>query len=152
MRIACFILALSLCALAQSRPTSAQTKTPAPAAECPDFPAKLDTCSPHTCTFTHFFTSGKMERKIVGLRADTCSTVEQMPGTGRMECAFPPAMRKEAAQFYRLMAAADVNGSTVDTKTTTGPGGTKSTTTIDGKEVKNPLQQALETGVCKILP
>ena len=66
-------------------------------------------------------------------------------------------MRKAVAQYYRLVATGEnystaVNGgsSVCDTDGTCNETNTTYNFTIDGREVSNPLQDALDTGVCVI--
>ncbi len=147
MRFACLLFALSVSAQAQSG--SAPTNSPPP--ECLDYASKLDSCSPYTCTFTHPMTGDKLERKIIGLAGGKCVTIESMPGKHKMQCEYPPDMRKAVAAFFRETQAAEAAGKTIGGKVTMGGDGKpKSTTTVEGKPVVNPLQQAIEGGVCKI--
>jgi hypothetical protein len=145
MRIACLLLALTVSAHAQSG-SSALT-----APECPDYASKLDSCAPYTCTFAHPITGTRLERKIIGLAGGNCLTSEAMPGKRSMQCAFPPDTRKAVAKFFRDTQAADAAGKKIGGTLTTGAGGKlDATTTVDGKPVVNPLQQAMEAGMCKI--
>jgi hypothetical protein len=121
---------------------------PAPV-ECRDYASNLESCSPYTCTFTHPITGATLERTIVGLTAGICSTREAMPGKRMLRCEFPGEARKQVAAFFRQIEAAR-GGNVVGAMTATPGGTTTSTTTIDGRPVANPLQQALENGVCKI--
>ena len=146
MRVACLLFALSVSAYVQSGTAPTTSRSP----ECPDYAARLDSCSPYTCTFTHPMTGDKLERKIVGLVGGNCATVESMPGTHKMTCQFPPAMRKEAAAFFRAAQSAGADGQSITGTLKKKDGQLESTTTIGGTPVTNPLQRALEAGVCKI--
>ena len=105
-------------------------------AECPDFPQKLDDCSPYQCSFTHPITQEKIERKIVGPSEGKCIYVEQMPNQGRMECTYSDTMRKAVAKFFRDWQKDDTDGKSYE---------------IDGKKVANPGQEAMNVGECKVL-
>jgi DNA-binding protein YbaB len=124
-----------------------------PAKECADFVAKLETCTPYKCIFVHPFTGERMEKRIVEYRDGKCSYTEQMPNGGKMECAYADSMRKAVAKYQKDLEAATAAGKSVGTsvsvKATTG-GKAKTQYTIDGKEVENPLQEALKNGQCKI--
>jgi hypothetical protein len=147
MRAACLLLAFAASVHAQS----AAAPSTAPAAECHEYASKLDSCSPYTCTFTHPMTGGKLERKIIGLTAGNCATNEAMPGTHKMQCEFPPDMRKAVAAFFRETQAAEAAGATISGGVSAnGDGKSRSTTSVYGQPVVNPLQQALERGLCKI--
>jgi hypothetical protein len=147
MRYACVVLAVTASVHAQS-PAPASN---APAVECREYASKLDSCSPYTCTFKHPITGSTLERKIVGLTGGNCTTVESMPGTHKMQCEFPPEMRKAVAAFFRQTQATEAAGTTIGfTGKVDDHGKARSTTTVDGKPVVNPLPDALERGVCKI--
>ena len=147
MRAACLLLAFAASVHAQS----AAAPSTAPAAECREYASKLDSCSPYTCTFTHPMTGGKLERTIIGLTTGNCATIEAMPGTHKMQCEFPPDMRKAVAAFFRETQAAEAAGKTISGGASANGGGkSRSTTSVDGKPVVNPLQQAMERGICKI--
>jgi hypothetical protein len=119
---------------------------PAPPLECAEYPAKLESCSPYTCTFTHPFTGQPMQRRIVGLDGDRCAYVEQMPNGGSMECSYTASMRKDMADFVRLTYAAD----SVQGRMRTGSEGTTTSTAVDGQKVRNPLDEALRSGACRV--
>ena len=96
-------------------------------------------------------TGATLERKIIGPTGGTCTTVEAMPGKRQMQCDYPADMRKAVAVFFRQMQAAEAGGKTVGGALTGKADGTStSTTTIAGKPVVTPLQQALEDGICRI--
>jgi hypothetical protein len=143
MRIACLVLMLTAAAHAQS----AASKP----AECADYAAKLESCAPYACTFTHPITGAQLQRKIVGLIDGACVTSEAMPGKRTMQCALPPDMRKAVATFFRKTQAAETAGKVVGGSLTLGASGkAEATSTVDGQPVANPLQQALAAGACKI--
>jgi hypothetical protein len=147
LRAASFLFACSVAVQAQA---GAPPDQPSPV-ECRDYAAKLDSCSPYTCTFTHPITGATLERKIVGLTGATCTTIEAVPGNHTMQCEFPADVRKAVARFFRETQAAEAGGKTIAGRATTdGSGNVRSTTTIAGKPVANPLQEALERGMCKV--
>ncbi len=116
---------------------------------CEAFPDKLDSCEPFSCEFKHPFAKGElMERKVVGLINGKCQYTEEMPNNGRMDCEYSEDQRKVIAQHYRDTAVAESAGVSITTDPETGE--IKKTYTIDGKEVENPLQEALDTGICVI--
>jgi hypothetical protein len=148
MRFICVLFALGVSIQAQSGSTPAIAST----LECPAYASKLDSCSPYTCTFTHPMTGAKLERTIIGLTGEKCETREAMPGKLKLQCEYPPDVRRAVAGFFRDTQAAEAAGKTVGGKVSTDENGkAESTTTVDGKPVQNPLQHALEAGVCKIV-
>lgn len=135
-----FVLLLTAAAAADGAPP-----------ECPDYAAKLESCAPYTCSFTHPITGATLERRIIGLTGGICTTVEAMPGKRSMRCEFPADVRKAVAAFVRRSQAAEAGGKTIGGTLTVDSGGAAtSTSSIDGKPVANPLQQAMANGICKV--
>ena len=116
------------------------------AVDCTNYSSMLDPCTPYTCTYTHPMTGEQIEKKIIGQTGGKCLTVEQMPGGGRMECSYTVEMRKAVSQF--MASSAGKEGSVA--ATTSMDGKTKTTYTVDGKQVANPLQTSIENGQCKV--
>jgi hypothetical protein len=130
-------------------PSGAAPADDAAPVECAEYASKLESCSPYSCTFTHPMTGAELERKIIGLTGGICATVEAMPGGHTLRCEFPADVRKSVAAFFRKTQGAEAGK--IDGKITVDGGGrASSTTNIDGKPVANPLQQALESGICKV--
>ena len=127
------------------------TKTEDMAAElplsCEDFPDYLDLCTPYKCQFSHPFTGETMVKAVVGEKAGICIYVEEMPNAGQMNCRYNPELRTAIAQYYRDVAAARTTD--VDVQVTEDR--IRATYRIDGKEVENPLQEAMSNGQCEIL-
>ena len=117
--------------------------------DCADFLARLETCTPYKCTFVHPFTGQRMEKRIVEYKNKKCAYTEQMPNGGKMECAYTDSLRKAVAKYYSDLEAAQAAGKSTGETVHIAPGG-KTRYTIDGKEVENPLQTALDSGQCKI--
>ncbi|MAE13109.1 hypothetical protein CMO92_00960 [Candidatus Woesearchaeota archaeon] len=115
---------------------------------CIKFPDKLESCEPFSCEFDHPFTSDLMERQIVGLEDDKCKYSEEMPNNGRMDCEFTESLRKAMAKYHKDIAASE--SSRTDIKADLGSGDVETTYMIDGKQVQNPLQEALITKQCVI--
>ena len=115
---------------------------------CDVFPDKLDACEPFSCEFEHPFTGEMMEKEVIGLVNGKCQYTEEMPNNGRMDCEYTESMRKAAAQYYRDVAEAESVGTSVNADL--GSGDVETTYTIDGKEVENPLQEAMTNGQCTI--
>ena len=113
---------------------------------CDAFPDKLDACESFSCEFEHPFTGEMMEKEVVGLVNGKCQYTEEMPNNGRMDCEYSESLRKAVAQYYRDVASAE----SVGTSAKIGSEGTETTYTIDGQEVENPLQEAMDSGACTI--
>ena len=71
-----------------------------------------------------------------------------MPDDGKMECKYTENERKAVAQYYKDVATAESVGTSVNANL--GSGEQKTTYTINGKVVDNPLQEAMSSGVCVI--
>ncbi|MCK5475673.1 MAG: hypothetical protein KAI71_03780 [Candidatus Pacebacteria bacterium] len=112
------------------------------------FPDKLDLCEPFSYKFKHPFTGEMMERKIVGMVNDKCQYTEEMPNNGKMYCEYSEDMRKAIAQYHRDTTIAKSIGTSIEADL--GSEEIKITYTIDGKEVENPLQEALDNKQCVI--
>ena len=89
-----------------------------------------------------------MERKILGLVNGKCQDTVEMPNNGRMDCEYSESLRKAVAQYYKDAAAAESAG--ISVKADLGSGEVETKYTIDGKEVENPLQEAMDSGACTI--
>ena len=122
----------------------------APAKECGGFVASLDTCTPYKCIFVHPFTGERMERRIIEYKSGKCSYTEQMPKGGRMDCAYSDSLRKAISKYYKDVDAAAAAGKSVGSTVHMTTGKVETRYTIDGKEVSNPLQEALRIGQCKV--
>lgn len=112
---------------------------------CDALPDKLETCEIYKCQFIHPFTGEDMVKEIKGIEDGKCVYIEEMPNDGQMECGYTESMRNAVAQYYRDVAEAE----SVGTSVTIGSD-SEVTYTIDGKEVENPLQEAMNTGQCII--
>ena len=118
-------------------------------ANCDAFPDMLASCTKYRCQFIHPLTEEKMEKEVLGIINEKCNYVEQMPGDGKMECKYTESVRKTVAQYYKDIEEA--GSSTFENNINLGTGEQKTKYTIDGKEVENPIQEAIDTGICIIL-
>lgn len=138
--------------------TSTNTTTPQPSQQpatqtkpqSPEivFADKLSSCTPYKISFKHPFTGDMLEKEILGIVNGKCDYVEQMPNNGKMECKYTENERKAAGQYYKDVASAESVGTSVNANL--GSGETKTTYTIDGKVVDNPLHEFMNSGVCVI--
>ena len=111
------------------------------------FPDKLNSCTKYKTKFVHPLTGETLEKEILGIINGKCNYVEQMPNGGKMECKFTESIRIAAVKYYKDVAAAESAETSV---MNLGSGEQKTTSTIDGKVVENPLQEALNSGICVI--
>lgn len=112
------------------------------------FEDQLSSCTKYKTTFVHPFIKETLQKEILGLVAGKCDYVEQMPNGGKMECKYSESERKAVAQYYRDVAAAESVGTSLNADL--GSGKQKTMYTIDGKVVENPLQVAMDNGICVI--
>jgi hypothetical protein len=117
--------------------------------DCIDFPNMLEECSPYLCEFTHPFTGDLLVKEIIGEEDDVCMYYEEMPNDGEMVCEYPTILLVEVAQYYKDIMEAESFGMKSTTNLTGD--GSSVTYTINGKEVENPIQEALNDGICEIL-
>ena len=117
-------------------------------ADCDEFPENLKKCSAYSCTYKHPMGAMMgnpnlmMKKSIVGLENGKCRVNEQMPNNGKMVCLFDKQSRDDVANYWEtVMVAKSVksrgNGSKVSTR-------------VNGKKVKDPLMAALNNGTCKV--
>lgn len=138
-----------------SGPISTETVTPSEQTVKPTessnsevvFADKLSTCLAYKTTFRHLLTGETLEKEILGVVNGKCGYIEQMPNGGKMECKYTESQRKAVAQYYKDVAAAGSFGTSLNSSES---GGQQTTYTIDGKEVSNPLQEAMSNGTCVI--
>ena len=118
-------------------PIQSSTKTDS---SCDLLPAKLDSCTPYECQFTHPLSGEMLTKEINGFVEEKCNYIEQLLGNGRMECNFPEDARKSVAQYYKEVAYAESTGTAV-----------KENFTKDGLKLLTPEQKALADYQCNIL-
>ena len=109
---------------------------------------KLEKGEPYLTKFKHPFTGEMLEKKVVGIVDNKCLYVEEMPNGGKMECRYSPESRKAVAQYYRDLANSESYRTKARISLTDGKQKVKYT--INGKEVKNPLEECLKNGECII--
>ncbi len=136
-----------------SSATASPTATPTSEPKAVDssvlsFADQLSSCVKYKSQFIHPLTGQTMEKEVLGIIAGKCNYIEQMPNGGKMECKYTESERKAVAQYYKDLEAAESIGTSVNTDL--GSGSQKTTYTIDGKVVENPLQEAMNNGVCVI--
>lgn len=112
------------------------------------FADKLSSCTKYKTTFKHPLTGDILEKEILGIIGGKCNYIEQMPNGGKMECKFSESERMAVAQYYKDVA----NAESVETSISIDFGSKeqKTTYTINGKAVANPLQEAITSGACVI--
>jgi len=98
-----------------------------------------------------------MTRELKGMVDGKWTSIEQMPNGGKMVCKFSDERRKEMAQYYEYQAKAWAKGSIsfsakikFDSRSASG-NEAKTTTKIDGEEIRNILQEMTDSGECVVL-
>lgn len=110
------------------------------------FADHLESCAEYQDTFIHLLMAEDMNREILGFVDGTCHYFEQMPNDGEMNCEYDEDLRITVAQYYKDLAEAD----TYSVSFSINSEGATSTYTIDGVEVENPLQEALDSEACVV--
>lgn len=116
-------------------------------ANCDQLSDKLESCTAYRCQFIHSLTNDKLVKEIKGLANGKCSYVEQMPNNGKMECNYTELLRNAAAAYYRVLYNTGTYGTEIKDDLASNA---EFKYTIDGKEVTNPIQEALTNGQCAI--
>lgn len=130
---------INVITVAQGAPEPAITE------DCARYGDMLFSCTPHRCRFSNPLTNEYLVRSIIGLTEGRCVTLDEMPNRGKMECSFTDAMRAAASQYFKDIETA---GSIGMLAAITSGGRTGVNYTIDGKQVENPMQEALSQGQC----
>ena len=115
---------------------------------CDQFPDKLTACEAFTCQFIHPLMKETMQRSVVGLVDGKCEYQETMPNNGQMSCQYSTEVRSAVAQYYRDLANAE--SEEVRIQAGFGTSESKALYFINGKEVTNPVQTAMDNGSCQI--
>ena len=114
------------------------------------FAEKLSSCIKYKITFKHLLTKEILEKEILGIINGKCNYVEQTPNGGKMECKYSESERMAVAQLYKDMAEAVLSGKDWNIRVRLENGESKSTYTMNGKVIDNPLQEVMNNGSCVI--
>ena len=114
------------------------------------FADHLEKCTPFKSEFLHPFSGQKMQREIVGITDDKCLYTEEMPNNGKMTCRYEIEQLPVIAKYYRDVALAKSHSTSAKITSHGDKQEVKTTYTINGKEVKNPLQECMKNGTCVI--
>lgn len=102
-------------------------------------------CSPFKQKFNHAMTKEPLEREILGMKRGFCLFKEGMPNNGMLKCAYHKTYLSKISAYYKKVAGLK-NAASVKFSYD----GEKSVTIVDGEELSDPMQDALETGNCKV--
>ena len=114
------------------------------------FADNLEKCTPFKSEFTHPFNGQKMQREIVGITEGKCLYIEEMPNNGKMTCRYDIGQLPVIAKYYRDVALAKSYSTSAKITSHGDKQEAKITYTINGKEVKNPMQECMKNGTCVI--
>jgi len=141
------------------QPSSSQTlvyPTPTISAQTKQvlFANNLSTCTPSKLQFTHIQTGEIFEKEILGLIDDKCQYTEQMPNNELIECQFSDTDRLIIAQYFKDLTMADSYATEVSVDSTDIESEDQTQVeleyTINDKQVTNPLQEAIDSGICTV--
>ncbi len=112
--------------------------------------SKIKDCAAFVQPYVHPWTGEKLERRITGMKNEKCNYVVSMPKGGKMDCHFPPDRLNDMADYFQNSTRyknARIKSSThfVDGKPVT-----KNRYFIEGKEIRNPMQESLDSGECVV--
>jgi|GEM_PF-2550714 hypothetical protein len=110
--------------------------------DCADFITALNTCSEFSCTFEHPMTGDELEKRVLGYDEDLCVYEEEMPNNMMMTCNYPNSHLGAVAKYYEDLEEAESAGTSL-----TDEGALYF---INGEQVENPLQDAMDQGFCLI--
>lgn len=116
--------------------TSQNALIPSFSAPLAEIANKLNPCEKYKTTFTPIFDENNIE--ILGIREGKCGYVHEIKGGEKMECEFSESERIAVAQLFKDLANAK-DKEIID-----------SMIKIDGNEVDNPLQKAVNSGACVV--
>lgn len=114
------------------------------------FADNLEKCTPFKSEFTHPFNGQKMQREIVGITEGKCLYIEDMPNNGKMTCRYDIEQLPVITKYYRDVALAKSHSTSAKITSHGDKQEVKTTYTINGKEVKNPMQECMKNGTCVI--
>lgn len=112
------------------------------------FADNLNSCTVYKTSFKHPLTGETLKKEIMGIIGGKCVYREQMPNGGEMECNYAESERVAVAKYYKNLAAAESASTSLETNLTSGE--QKVAYTINGKDVENPLQEAINSKICVI--
>ncbi len=114
------------------------------------FADNLEKCTPFKSQFIHPFNGQNMQREIVGITEGKCLYIEEMPNNGQMTCRYDIEQLPVIAKYYRDVALAKSHTTSAKITSHEDKQEVKITYTINGKEVKNPMQECMKNGTCII--
>ena len=112
---------------------------------CGDYADRLEKCESFQCQYSNPIFGSTMTKQIIGIENDKCHTVEEMPNKGMVDCKYPMTKIKAIAQYLRNLSVAQ--SSHIKISVSFGDK-LKTKEEIDGKEVKDPLQESMSNGDC----
>lgn len=117
-----------------------------------NFANKLSSCTKYKITFKHPLTGDLLEKEILGIIDGKCNYVEQMPNGGKLECKYSENERVIVAQYYKDVYTAESTATetSISVSIDFASGKTNTEYTINGKVMDNPIQEAMNNGVCII--
>jgi hypothetical protein len=114
---------------------------------CLEYPDKLENCEIYACEYEHPLTGELMTKEILGIIDGNCKTVETMPNNGTLTCELNEEFRLAISKYYKDL----LNASNQSVSVQSNLGGNEEITyTLNGEEVINPSQEAMNQGHCVI--
>ena len=110
----------------------------------------IQDCTAIVQAYVHPWTGEKLERRITGMKNGTCNYVVTMPKGGKMDCRFPPGKLKDIADYFHNSTRYKNARVKSSTRFVEGKQVTKNRYFIEGKEIRNPMQESLDSGECVV--
>ncbi len=114
------------------------------------FADHLEKCIPFKSEFIHPFSGQTMQREIVGITNDECLYTEEMPNNGTITCRYILEQLAIIAKYYSDVALSESHSTSAEITINGAEQEVKTTYTINGKEVENPMQELLQNETCVI--
>ena len=124
----------------------AEPENPALRDNCVNLSKNLESCSAYKCMYVYEKDGRELIGEVIGLVADNCHYKEQTRNLGmNLDCIFSSSTRKAVADFYTDLKLYDPENKTgepimSDVKIYS----------VDGKNVSDPMIEALLNGECQI--
>ena len=110
----------------------------------------IQDCTAVVQEYIHPFTGEQLERRINGMKNGTCNYVVTLPKGGKMDCRFPPDKLKGIADYFQNSTRYQNARVKSSTRMIDGKPVTKNRYFINGKEIRNPMQESLDSGECVV--
>ncbi len=110
----------------------------------------IQDCTAIVQPYVHPMTGEKLERRITGMKNEKCNYVVTMPKGGKMDCNFPQDKLKDMTDYFNNSTRYKNARIKSSTRFVDGKPVTTNKYFIEGKEIRNPMQESLDNGECVV--